>query len=176
MTVPDRLPAPLFPILPLSIPMTSPTPAGQADFLFHCLRNVMIAGLKLSDAFQKRLPWHEANGLGVVALHAIESHGRRGMSQNELAAALGKSASSVTRLLDGLEQHALVSRSPHPTDRRINLVQLTTEGRGLLGDLMTELSDALGPDPERLTDPRGFATQLRTLSSYVEVVAGRSAA
>jgi DNA-binding MarR family transcriptional regulator len=144
-----------------------------ADALFVCLRDVMIAGLKLSDAFQKRLPWHEANGLGLVALHAIESNGRRGLSQNELGACLGRSPSSVTRLLDAMEQNSLVFREPHPTDRRINLVQLTAEGRQLLQDLMSELSDAMAPNRDRLNDPQAFTAQLQTVSSYAEVVARR---
>ncbi len=36
---------------------------------------------------------------------------------------------SVTNLVDGLEQQGLARRAPHPTDRRTTLAQITASGR-----------------------------------------------
>lgn len=39
---------------------------------------------------------------------------------------------SVTNIVDRLEQDGLVNRVPHPTDRRTTLVEITDEGRDLM--------------------------------------------
>ena len=35
----------------------------------------------------------------------------------------------MTNLIDGLERHGLVERTPHPTDRRTTLAAITAKGR-----------------------------------------------
>ena len=52
-----------------------------------------------------------------------------GISQSELASAVGIDGSSLVRLLDMLVAQELVERQPHPTDRRIKLLNLTPKGR-----------------------------------------------
>ena len=48
---------------------------------------------------------------------------------NEIAERLILSRASVTSLLDSLERRAYVRRTPHPTDRRMLLIELTDVGR-----------------------------------------------
>lgn len=59
---------------------------------------------------------------------------RRGgpTTQRQLSDRLRCSPRNVTGLVDGLEAAALVSRGPHPTDRRATLVDLTEEGIALV--------------------------------------------
>jgi DNA-binding MarR family transcriptional regulator len=59
---------------------------------------------------------------------------RRGgaATQRELSDRLRCSPRNVTGLVDGLEAAGLVSRRPHPTDRRASLVTLTEEGTALV--------------------------------------------
>ncbi|HLH27963.1 MAG TPA: MarR family transcriptional regulator, partial [Acidimicrobiales bacterium] len=45
---------------------------------------------------------------------------------------------TVTGLLDSLERQKLVRRLPHPEDRRMLVIELTPEGRDLLGRLLPE--------------------------------------
>lgn len=52
-----------------------------------------------------------------------------GISQTELAAAVGLDGSSLVRLLDTLVAQGLIERLPHPSDRRIKLVHLTHAGK-----------------------------------------------
>ena len=52
-----------------------------------------------------------------------------GISQTELAAAVGLDGSSLVRLLDTLVAQGLIERLPHPSDRRIKLVHLTPAGK-----------------------------------------------
>ncbi len=48
-----------------------------------------------------------------------------GLSQQELCVRTFRDKPSITRLIDNLEKQSLVKRVASPTDRRINLVQLT---------------------------------------------------
>ena len=55
--------------------------------------------------------------------------------QRALADALGTSPRNVTGLVDGLVDAGLVTREPHPTDRRATLVTPTARAERLLDEL-----------------------------------------
>jgi DNA-binding MarR family transcriptional regulator len=76
-------------------------------------------------------------------------------TQRALADALGVSARNVTGLVDGLAEAGLVTREPHPTDRRAALVTLTAHAEAVLAEMaagQAGLADQLfgGLSPERL--------------------------
>ncbi|MFD9393561.1 MarR family winged helix-turn-helix transcriptional regulator [Streptomyces sp. NPDC060000] len=52
------------------------------------------------------------------------------ISQRQLADDLTLTSSGTTRLIDRMEEAGLVRRVPSPEDRRVALVEPTTEGRG----------------------------------------------
>ncbi|MDZ5474006.1 MarR family transcriptional regulator [Bacillus sp. 31A1R] len=52
-----------------------------------------------------------------------------GQTQNHLAQINERDQASVSRLIDNLIKRGLVMRRPHQTDRRINLIYLTEEGK-----------------------------------------------
>lgn len=54
-----------------------------------------------------------------------------GLSQQELCNRTFRDKPSITRLIDNLEKQHLVQRVASPTDRRINLVQLTDAAKDL---------------------------------------------
>ncbi|MEO0066672.1 MAG: hypothetical protein RI983_1998, partial [Bacteroidota bacterium] len=54
-----------------------------------------------------------------------------GLSQQELCNRTFRDKPSITRLIDNLEKQQLVKRVASPTDRRINLVQLTEAAKDL---------------------------------------------
>ena len=62
-------------------------------------------------------------------------------SPSRLAARLGLTTGSMTAVLDRLERLGYLVRSPHPTDRRVTLVEPTASGQELCG----------GPLPEGIT-------------------------
>lgn len=72
---------------------------------------------------------------------------KNGMSQQELCNATFRDKPSITRLLDNLEKQQLVRRVPSPTDRRLNLIQLTEAAKQLQEKTMalasTTLNEAL---------------------------------
>ena len=49
----------------------------------------------------------------------------------------------MTAVIDQLERRGLVERERLPDDRRTNLVKLTAEGRGLIGDFLPRHLDVL---------------------------------
>ena len=58
--------------------------------------------------------------------------------QRALAEALGITARAITGLVDGLAASGLVTREPHPTDRRATLVTLTEAGTAMVEILENE--------------------------------------
>ena len=78
----------------------------------------------------ERWSGRKAAGVGVSAprmklLYAIRCHGPRKMA--DLAEALDTTPRNVTAIVDALEAEGLVRRTPHATDRRVTLVELTCD-------------------------------------------------
>ena len=81
-------------------------------------------------------------------------------SQQEAARRLGIDRTSMVTFLDTLEAKGLVERHPHAHDRRRNVVELTTAGRGTLRDARRAgdqaerefLTPVSGPEADRLKD------------------------
>ena len=77
-------------------------------------RLVEVAGIQVSQQ-------------GVALLRALRREGR--VPAAELAAAAGMDLGAVSRQVRLLEQAGLVSRSAHPDDGRVVLLELTDRGR-----------------------------------------------
>lgn len=72
---------------------------------------------------------------------------------------------SVTNIVDKLEQDRLVQRTPHPTDRRTTLVRLTAAGRRAARSAAADLTRSRFGLPADLAAPdvRGLTELLRTI-------------
>ena len=57
----------------------------------------------------------------------LESEGPQAM--HSLSDHLGVTPRNVTALVDALEEEGLVRRTPHPTDRRATIIELTPHGK-----------------------------------------------
>jgi DNA-binding MarR family transcriptional regulator len=78
-------------------------------------------------------------GLTVSRTTLLWTLRRTGPSpQRNLAEALGVTARTITGLVDGLAAAGLVTREPHPADRRATLVTLTGAGTELVETLERE--------------------------------------
>jgi DNA-binding MarR family transcriptional regulator len=80
---------------------------------------------------QRRREVVDAVGLSFDRTRALRRLARRAMSMTELAAALAIDKPNATTLVDELEGRGLVTRTPHPTDRRAKVVTTTAEGARL---------------------------------------------
>lgn len=77
-------------------------------------------------------------------LLALLSFARNGtLPMNKASALLQVHPTSVTNAVDRLEQAGLVHRSPHPTDGRTTLVELTAAGRSLARSSTAALNEQL---------------------------------
>ncbi len=74
----------------------------------------------------------------ALTLLNIKLHSQQSMSG--LCKLYDCDASNITGIIDGLEQKGLVSRRPHPTDRRVKLIHLEPAGHELQQQLITEIA------------------------------------
>ncbi|CAN5805354.1 MarR family transcriptional regulator [soil metagenome] len=87
-------------------------------------------GVHIADDFVQRL---EPTGVGprtYAVLMALTE--RDGQSQRELSALLGIHRNVMVTVVDTLEKQGLVTRQPHPSDRRAFAVTLTDQAREVL--------------------------------------------
>lgn len=97
---------------------------NDLELAVMALREVFLASEQYRHAAAAQL------GLDVSSSQAVSYLLSRGeMGQSELGALLGFNTSSVTALVDRLEQRQIARRRPHPTDRRRSIIELTDYGR-----------------------------------------------
>src|SRR3954468_18232907 len=98
--------------------MSTPDPAEVVT----ALHRFGLERDRLRTALSRRL------GVAVADLDALEHLELAGaLSQRELAKRLLLTSGAVTQLVDRLERMRLVTRGPHPTDRRVTLVALAPD-------------------------------------------------
>ena len=91
----------------------------------------LIAGArKVAAAFDHRLAQIDLNLNQASLLAFINDFGER--SQTELAEMVGIGRASIGSMIDRLEERGLVTRNPHPNDRRVWLVGITSDGTELV--------------------------------------------
>ena len=105
------------------------------------LRALILAGERLRQAVAERL------GVGVPKTVVMSHLSLRGpLGPREVAERLELTPSTVTSLLDRLENAGYVCRTPHPSDRRKTVITLTEAGE----DAMTVSDDWLSDVVVRL--------------------------
>ncbi|MGI5243444.1 MarR family winged helix-turn-helix transcriptional regulator [Dactylosporangium sp. CA-139066] len=91
-------------------------------------------------------------GLSPSELNALANLGARAdavATVSELGAAIGGRPTTLTGILDRLEQRGLLAREPHPRDRRTVVVRPTAEGARVAArilDAMAQLERRLTPE------------------------------
>jgi len=79
-----------------------------------------------------------------LLVHLYFNDGRLSLAQ--LGKRLQVHQTSVTSLVDKLEAQGLIRRTPHPTDRRSTIAQITTEGHALTSEAISRLNAELFRD------------------------------
>lgn len=99
-----------------------------------------VAVLRLS----RRLRKHDLAGLTPSQLSTLASVGKSGpMRLGDLAAAERIAPSTLTRVVNVLEEHGYLLRQPAPDDARASLVTLTDDGQRVLAEIRTEATRLL---------------------------------
>ena len=102
-------------------------PAGEA--LVALARRLVMSDLVFDHERRRKVT--EALGMSFGRARAVRRVARWPLSMSELVAALNIDPPNATVLVDELESQALVRRRPHPTDRRVKLVEATRKGKSL---------------------------------------------
>ena len=116
---------------------------------------------------------HKLSGTARNALAILEG-AREPLEPSVIAERLIITTGSMTSMLNTLERSGLVSRMPHPHDRRKLLIGITPKGAALISDLLPSLhsrerviiADALTKTEQR---------QLRTLLAKIQASIDRHA-
>jgi DNA-binding MarR family transcriptional regulator len=128
------------------------------DTLSHraqAMVDLWLVSERLSSRVDHRLG--AVHGIGFVELMVLLSLARapeRRMRRVDLALAIGRTASGVTRLLRPMEKIGLVARDSSDRDARVSLVTITATGETLLNDALVTLDHAAA----KLLLPLGDAT------------------
>lgn len=95
----------------------------------------MSSLVRSADNFRHRAA--EEARVGKTELRALgRIYVAGSLSPKQLAEALDLTTGTVTALLDRLERAELVTRIPHPQDRRMLRIELTPEGRERYGHVL----------------------------------------
>jgi DNA-binding MarR family transcriptional regulator len=116
----------------------APVPASQRATA------AVLAVLKTSSWLLSELgPVFAEHGITATRFDALEALSRRGGTARpaELRDMLHLPAQTITGVLDQLQAAGLVKRSPHPSDRRSTIAELTPAGRGLVDRICPPLID-----------------------------------
>jgi len=124
----------------------------------------MMSDLVLENMRRREVT--DAVGLSFGRTRAIRRLAKQPMSMRELADALVIDPPNATTLVDDLERQGLVTRGPHPTDRRAKRVELTKKGMALA----RKANDILASPPAGLSrlPPEDLETLRRILTAITQ--------
>lgn len=140
--------------------------------------------LQIGELFQRDLTNHFAGTpLSTARIRVLWELVHLGPStQQSLALRLGVSPRNVTTLVDALETAGYVRRTPHPTDRRATIVELTPDATAFMtrmqrdhAELSATLLEAVDP-ADRAALERGIAAIAERLTVLVADDEARRAA
>ena len=128
---------------------------------------------RTARAFANRLaaelrPFDIGIGQWAVLVHLW---GTDGLTQAQLARRVAIEQPTMVRTIDRMERDGLVTRTPHPSDRRATRIALTERGRRLRDKLVPLAARVNSVATEALTDEE-VATLRRLLAKLVAADAG----
>jgi len=94
---------------------------------------------------------------------------KNGVSQQDLAGTTCKGKTSMTRLIDNMENHNLVVRVPSKSDKRQKLIYLTKKGQDLQEKLLRIVQQTL-KDAQKNIEVNDIALCKKVLSQVYENV------
>ncbi len=98
---------------------------------------------EISRQMRKRLE-QRAKGLGLTRAQwqaLVKLKRNPDLSQAQLADMLDLEPITVSRLLDRMEEAGLITRRPHPTDRRVRLISVTDTAQPILDEFRVLVDD-----------------------------------
>jgi DNA-binding MarR family transcriptional regulator len=114
------------------------------------------------------------SGLSLTQLNALRAVERGACSAGELAQQVGVPPSSLSRILERLEQRGLVERRTDPADRRRVRIALLPSGAATLAELRDVTATALVPAVEAMApaDRAALVRGAQALAAAARAAAG----
>jgi len=113
------------------VPKTTAPLSPPAEIRLGRLGEAVAYNLRLAQAasFQAFAALTGETGLRPGRYALLQLIGDNpGLSQTDLSRAAGRDKTTLTPALGDLERHGLITRTPHPTDRRGRMLRLTAQG------------------------------------------------
>ncbi|HWD03547.1 MAG TPA: MarR family transcriptional regulator [Amycolatopsis sp.] len=132
----------------------------------RAVRELVLAGERFRARAGRR---HGVSPTALTTLAALHLDGPQ--SPSELAGLLEITTASMTELLDKLTRLGLVTRLPHPHDRRMLLIELTEAGTENITGVLDEFTTRLEPLAKHL-DPRQRAAILQVVEAACNSLLG----
>ena len=98
--------------------------------------NVVLTGDLIQTRIARQLRRFHVTPSSGLAL-GILADADDPLPPNEIADRMILTRATITGLVDSLERRGYVTRGPHPSDRRMHLVQITPEGRRVASEFRT---------------------------------------
>ena len=96
----------------------------RVNTIDHCLRATWQAVAKM---YNEQAAKHDTTMATAMALLNIDTE--NGTPSTALGPRMGMEATSLSRILKAMENRGVITREPHPNDKRVVLVKLTDFGR-----------------------------------------------
>ncbi|WP_051791613.1 MarR family winged helix-turn-helix transcriptional regulator [Amycolatopsis jejuensis] len=106
----------------------------------RAVRDLVLAGERFRARAGRR---HGLNPTALTTLATLHLDGPQ--SPSELAAPLEITTASMTELLDKLTDLGLITRQPHPSDRRMLRIELTAAGTARITGILDGFATRLEP-------------------------------
>jgi DNA-binding MarR family transcriptional regulator len=131
LTVKSRI---IFPMDPIRMPDDFYEQSPDGNILAtEAVMNTVRTGDLLLDQIGRLLRPLGVSSPGGLVLGLLRDHGP--MAPSEIGDRLIVTRATVTGLVDSLERRGLVRRTPHPSDRRSLIVEITPEGLKVLAQI-----------------------------------------
>jgi DNA-binding MarR family transcriptional regulator len=141
----------------------------EADPAESARANLVAQTAAFAEAFERWMEANMANGLSYPRLRLLEALHCKGPGiMRDIADQIGLTPRNMTATVDSLEQDGLVSRRPHPSDRRATIIELTGAGREAADTAITPRIDAIAA----LFDDLSKARQAQFLQAVTTLTEG----
>jgi len=115
--------------------------------------NAYVKLMRAAESITARAHRHLASaGLTLSQFSVLEALYHLGpMSQREIGQKILRSSGNITMVIDNLEKRGLVRRRRSHTDRRLFIIQLTGNGRKLIGNIFPPHAAVIAKEMNVLT-------------------------
>jgi DNA-binding MarR family transcriptional regulator len=114
---------------------------GSSRLASECMINMGVTWFTAEPVFNRLLGHYRLTGTGFNVLEILRG-ARQPLQPSAIADHMLITRGGMTKALDALEKLKLVRRMPHPSDRRMLLVEITDSGTRIMSELLLRLHTA----------------------------------